>query len=70
MKNPEKYECRSLRVKISESGRFYTPAWERTGNRRFPEFHRLCGRVGRYEMARRKRTNNDLQNRDIKLKIE
>jgi hypothetical protein len=40
----EKYECRSLQVKISECGRF-------------PEFHRLCGRihpaqnerVGRYE---------------------
>jgi len=33
MKNPEKYECGSLRVKISECGRFYTPARERTGKR-------------------------------------
>jgi hypothetical protein len=30
MKNPEKYKCRSLRVKISECGRFYTPMRERT----------------------------------------
>jgi hypothetical protein len=28
MKNPEKYECGSLRVKIYECGRFYTPAWK------------------------------------------
>jgi hypothetical protein len=31
MKNPEKYECGSLRVKISECGRFHTPVRERTG---------------------------------------
>jgi hypothetical protein len=30
MKNPEKYECGSLWVKISKCGRFYTPARERT----------------------------------------
>ena len=33
MKNSEKYECRSLWVKISESGRFYTSARKRTGKR-------------------------------------
>ena len=33
MKNPEKYECGSLRVKISKCGRFYTPARERTSKR-------------------------------------
>jgi hypothetical protein len=33
MKNPEKYECGSLRVKISESRRFYTPVREWTGKR-------------------------------------
>jgi hypothetical protein len=33
MKNPEKYECGSLRVKISKCGRFFTPVWEWTGKR-------------------------------------
>jgi hypothetical protein len=31
MKNPEKYECGSLQVKISECGSLNTPARERTG---------------------------------------
>ena len=31
MKNPEKYECGSLQVKISECGSINTPARERTG---------------------------------------
>jgi hypothetical protein len=55
MKNPEKYECGSLRVKISEYGRFYTPAWEQTGKREISgilsfvrETPAQNGRAGRY----------------------
>jgi hypothetical protein len=55
IKNPEKYECGSLRVKISECGRFYTPAWERIGKREISgislfvrETPAQNGSVGRY----------------------
>jgi hypothetical protein len=56
MKNPEKYECGSLRVKISECGRFHTPVRERTGKWEISgilsfvrEIPAQNGRVGRYE---------------------
>jgi hypothetical protein len=55
MKNPEKYECGSLWVKISECGRFSTPAWERTDKQEISvilsfvrETPAQNGRVGRY----------------------
>ena len=55
MKNSEKYECRSLRVKISECGTFYTPAWEWTGKLEISGISSFVretpaqnGRVGRY----------------------
>jgi hypothetical protein len=56
MKSPEKYECGSLQVKISECGRFYAPARERTSKweiSRISSFVREIpaqnGRVGRYD---------------------
>ena len=56
MKNPEKYKCGSLRVKISECGRFYTPMrertskWEISGISSFvQETPAQNGRVGRYD---------------------
>jgi uncharacterized protein YfaQ (DUF2300 family) len=56
MKNPEKYAFGSLRVKISECGRFYTPARERTGKREISGISSFVrktpaqnGRVGRYD---------------------
>jgi hypothetical protein len=55
MKNPEKYECGSLRVRISEYGRFYTPAREQTGKWEISGISSFVretpaqnGRVGRY----------------------
>ena len=49
MKNPEKYECGSLRVKISECGRFYTPAREISGiSSLVRENSAQNGSVGRY----------------------
>jgi hypothetical protein len=55
MKNHEKYECGSLRVKISKCGRFYTPALKRTSKREIYGISSFVwetpaqnGRVGRY----------------------
>jgi len=55
MKNPEKYECGSLQVKISECGRCYTPARERTSKWEISVISSFVqespaqnGRVGRY----------------------
>jgi hypothetical protein len=57
MKNPEKYECGSLRVKISECGRFYTLVRERTYKREISgislfvqETPSQNRRVGRYDI--------------------
>jgi hypothetical protein len=53
------YECGSLRVKISECGRFHTPVRERTGKWEISgilsfvrEIPAQNGRVGRYEYDR------------------
>ena len=55
MKSPEKYECGSLRVKISECGWLYIPARERTGKWKISGISSFVGetpaqngRVGRY----------------------